>query len=444
MSSLRRRAICVQRARSIARSSTGGRASARTTAPASPGSASSRSQASRSRTSARWKKAAAPDSRYGTARSSSATATAWPSPLTERTSTQTSSGATPSRDTSRSTSAATACACARSFAQRQNATSPGGAPSGASSRFSIRSRVGRHHRGGRGEDPRCRSGRLSVRRTTRASGHSARKSTMFFVDAPRKRVIAASSSAATQRLPWSVDEQPQQQVLGEVRVLELVDEDVVEARREPRADVRLGAQEPERVEDEVAGVERPALREQPVVGGVDARRTRARARRAPARSRRPPAAWRPRRRSRAAVTSSSLSRSIRCDDRAEHRARVAAQVVRGERQLVDPLEQQREPVGRGDRRDERVDAGLERLLAQQPRAERLQRGDGQLLEARPGAEPLLDPRAQRVGGGGRVGQDEDRVGGRPLLDEPGEALDERRASCPSRRPRGSAAGRPRA
>ena len=37
MSSLRRRAICVQRAMSIERSSTGGRASARTTAPASPG-----------------------------------------------------------------------------------------------------------------------------------------------------------------------------------------------------------------------------------------------------------------------------------------------------------------------------------------------------------------------------------------------------------------------
>ena len=128
MSSLRRRAICVTRARSIARSSTGGRASARTTAPASPGSTSSRSQASRSRTSARWKNAAAPDSRYGTARSSNATATAWPSPRTERTSTQTSSGATSSRATSRSTSAATACACARSEAQRQNATSPPGSP----------------------------------------------------------------------------------------------------------------------------------------------------------------------------------------------------------------------------------------------------------------------------------------------------------------------------
>ena len=126
MSSLRRRAIWVQRARSMARSSTGGRASARTTAPASPGSTSSRSQASRSRTSARWKKAAAPASRWGTARSSSATATAWPSLRTERTRMQTSSGSTSSRASSRSTSAATACACARSVAQRQNATSPAG------------------------------------------------------------------------------------------------------------------------------------------------------------------------------------------------------------------------------------------------------------------------------------------------------------------------------
>jgi len=52
MSSLRRRAIWVQRAMSTERSSIGARASARTTAAASPGSASSRSHASRSRTSA--------------------------------------------------------------------------------------------------------------------------------------------------------------------------------------------------------------------------------------------------------------------------------------------------------------------------------------------------------------------------------------------------------
>ena len=39
-----------------------------------------------------------------------------------------------------------------------------------------------------------------------------------------------------------------------------------------------------------------------------------------------------------------------------------------QRQLVDALEQHRQPVGRGDRDDERVEPGLERLVAQQPRA----------------------------------------------------------------------------
>ena len=63
MSILRRREICVQRAMSTERSSIGGRASARTTAPASPGSASRRSQARTSRISARWKNAAAPTRR---------------------------------------------------------------------------------------------------------------------------------------------------------------------------------------------------------------------------------------------------------------------------------------------------------------------------------------------------------------------------------------------
>ena len=87
MSSLRRRAIWVQRAMSTERSSIGGRASARTTAPASVGSASSRSHASTSRISARWKNAASPTRRCGIARSSSATLTAWPSWVISGTST---------------------------------------------------------------------------------------------------------------------------------------------------------------------------------------------------------------------------------------------------------------------------------------------------------------------------------------------------------------------
>src|SRR3954451_12395734 len=60
MSSRRRRACWVSRAMSTERSSIGGRDSARTTAPESAGSASSLSQASRSRTSVRWEYAGAP------------------------------------------------------------------------------------------------------------------------------------------------------------------------------------------------------------------------------------------------------------------------------------------------------------------------------------------------------------------------------------------------
>ena len=199
MSSLRRRAIWVQRAMSIARSSTGGRASARTTAPASLGSTSSRSHASRSRTSARWKNAAAPASRCGTARSSSATATAWPSLRTERTSTQMSSGATSSRATSRSISAATDCAWARSLSHCQNATSPPEAPV---SSLAIRSGAGSATARAAA---RIRSGQrwLSSSRTTVVAGHSAWKSRRFLAAAPRRRWIAWSSSPAALIWPCS-------------------------------------------------------------------------------------------------------------------------------------------------------------------------------------------------------------------------------------------------
>ena len=124
MSSLRRRAICVQRAMSTERSSIGGRARARTTAGASVGSANNRSHASTSRISARRKNAVSPTSRWDTARSSSATATAWPSRATLGTSTAIRPGDTPSPAINRSTSTATAWAWARSLAHRQKAISP--------------------------------------------------------------------------------------------------------------------------------------------------------------------------------------------------------------------------------------------------------------------------------------------------------------------------------
>ena len=123
------------------RSSTGGRARARTTAPASVGSASSRSQARTSRISARWKNAASPIRRWAIARSSSATPTACPSCLISGTSTAIRPAASPVRASRRSMSAATAWAWERSLAQRHRSTSPpaaaptvvSGAPTGGPS-----------------------------------------------------------------------------------------------------------------------------------------------------------------------------------------------------------------------------------------------------------------------------------------------------------------------
>ena len=95
MSSLRRRAIVVSRARSAERSSTGGRVSARAAAAESSGSASTRSQAIASRTSGRWKSAAGPERWKGMPRSSIAAATGPPSRAGSSTSTQISSGEVP-------------------------------------------------------------------------------------------------------------------------------------------------------------------------------------------------------------------------------------------------------------------------------------------------------------------------------------------------------------
>ena len=96
---------------------------------------------------------------------------------------------------------------------------------------------------------------------------------------------------------------------------------------------------------------------------------------------------------------------------AEQGRRVALEVVDLERELVDALEQHRQPVGRRDGDDEGVEAGLERLVAQQARAEAVHGVDGELLEA--ALELVLDAGAQGVGGGLRGRQGEDLLGGQP-------------------------------
>ena len=62
--------------------------------------------------------------------------------------------------------------------------------------------------------------------------------------------------------------------------------------------------------------------------------------------------------------------------------------MQAEGQLVDVLEQHRKPVGGRERHDERVEAGLERLVVQQAGAESGHGVDAELLEA--ALEQLLD------------------------------------------------------
>ena len=127
------------------------------------------------------------------------------------------------------------------------------------------------------------------------------------------------------------------------------------------------------------------------------------------------------------------------DHAAQQHGRVAGEVVEAQRQLVDALEQHGQAVGGRRRGDERVEAGLERLVVQQPRAEPVDGVDGELVEA--AVQLVLDRRAQAVGGGLRRGHGEDGLGRQAAAATPARRGGRRaRGSCrcPRRRRRAAA------
>ena len=279
MSSLRRRAIC-DAAREVDRAQLDRRARERAHDGAARRPGRRAAAATRARRGPRRAGRRPPRRRAGRARarSSSATATAWPSRATERTSTRDPLRRDALARTSRSTSAATPCACARSFAPRQKRTSPPASPRSSASRCGPRAarrprapRRGRargqrkrlleaHDRRVRAARPRSRAGSSRPRRGSAGSPGRRRPATVEVARAggeQRRRAAAArevrdpaTSSTSTWR--W---------------------------RSATRArDVRALAQQPQRAQHEVAGVERARLGEQAVVREVELRRTRARAR----------------------------------------------------------------------------------------------------------------------------------------------------------------------
>ena len=351
----------------------------------------------------------APASRWGTARSSRARATAWPSARTERTSTATSSAGTPPR-TSRSTSAATAWAWARSPAARQKRTLP---PAGASRRFSIRSASG-STTAPAAATTRCGQRKRALQAHGARAGQLAPEVAQVLgrraAQAARGLVVVAGGGqrAVPARVGRRRGQQHDEAQRGVLEVLHVVDEQVAMARGGAGADVRAVADERMRAQDEVAGVERALRGEQPVVVLVDAgelalalgRLVVLAQRGGPAR----------------VLRRGDHGRLEAIDPRdhvGQQRGRVAAEVMDAQGQLVDVLEQHGEPVGRADRRDERVEPGLERLVVQQPGAEAVDGVDGELLEA--AGEQVLDPGAQRVGRRLAGGQGQDLLGRRPAV-----------------------------
>ncbi len=368
MSSLRRRAIVVQRARSTERSSTGGRVRARTTAAESFGSASARSQAIASLTSGRPKNAADPALRNGTLRSSSAAAISLLSRAEAPVSTQIPSGRL-SPDASRcSISRATACASARSLSQRQKRTAPGSPPSlGATADIGRRLAVG----GGsqlldRPDRGPQRPERAAARREFDQLG--LREGALEpegggFAEAS---VDAQALIGITGRdhVPAGRD-QRQAGHAGTARVLELVHEDPPKPLPQGFTQIWMASQHPAQLEHELVLIEHPQLEHDRVVAIEDlaeldlAQRNLAIG--APAGTTLGGAGAIPQVRR---TDPLCLERVDPLEQPGEQSGGVAADLVAPQGQIVEAIEHQREPIRRAGDLEERIDAGLERVLAQ--------------------------------------------------------------------------------
>ena len=220
-------------------------------------------------------------------------------------------------------------------------------------------------------------------------------------------------------------EEAKQHPLGKVHVLVVVHEHVVKAARDALTHVRAPVQQGEGPHDQVAEVERAACGQQPIVVGVEPGELEL-----PVGPRAGGVAG-GRRSQPFGVAPVVLGRDHlvlqAIDPRHEagqQGGRVAARLVVAQGQVVQALQQQGEAIGRADRREERVHAGLERLVAEQAQAERVEGAHAQLLVGR--LQELLEPLQHLGRRRGREGEAEHRVGGRLLLDQPGEAADERR------------------
>jgi len=102
----------------------------------------------------------------------------------------------------------------------------------------------------------------------------------------------------------------------------------------------------------------------------------------------------------------------------EQPRRVAADLVAAQRQLLEPVEQHRQPLGAAEHVEEGVEARRIGVLAQQPLAEHVPVADPELLER--SVQERLGALAQPLRGGSGRGEDQDTLGAGPLGGKAGE------------------------
>ncbi len=181
--------------------------------------------------------------------------------------------------------------------------------------------------------------------------------------------------------------------LGCRGVLELVDHEMREALGDLGADVGALVQEPVEGEEDVAAVEVARLGEDAVVGRRQLRQL--------------------------GVAGGAFLEGVHpLQQASEQPRRVAADLVAAQRQLLEAVEQHRQPLGPAEHVEEGIEAGRVGVLAQQPFAERAPVADPELLE-RP-VQERLGALEQPARGGPSRGEDQDTLGAGPLGGEAGE------------------------
>ena len=343
-------------------------------------------------------------------RSSIAAATALPWRDGSSTITQTDCGARPPAIRC-STSRATACAWARSLRERQKRTP---APvSSARPGFSRRSPIAATTaRAASITSLPPRRQRSST--TTSASGWTSRNQEAVRAPGPR---VAWSSSSAASRLELSALSSAR--IAQRARVASSSSSTMTWRKREAisRRTSARGGQQPPQDQGDVAGVEAAGGGEDPVMGGVELGELVLAPGRLPRRLVGGGLESLPGERRQGLGTDGLGLQGVDPAEQAGQQAgRVAADLVVSKRQLLEPVEQHRQPLGRSEYVEERVEAGLRRVVAEQALPDRLPGADPELLvgtlQKRLGALP--EPRR----GGAPRGDHQDLLGSRPLLGEP--------------------------